>query len=122
MSVAFHEKPEYVHFVVTGLATPHELTEAMAKYYAAYRPKLVLWDFSGASLSGMSPDSFDGLIATSKRFTEVRGPGARTAVLVNAEIEKILVGAYAAFAEEVVGVEYQTFFVLADAEAWLLGT
>ena len=31
MSVAFHEKPEYAHFVVTGLATPRELTEAMAK-------------------------------------------------------------------------------------------
>ena len=29
MSVAFHEKPEYAHFVVTGLATPRELTEAI---------------------------------------------------------------------------------------------
>ncbi|MGJ3261402.1 MAG: hypothetical protein ACFE0S_17510 [Rhodospirillales bacterium] len=121
MPVAFHEKPDYAHFEVMGLATPQELVAAMAVQYEAHRPKLVLWDFSGASLSGMSPDSFGSLMETSKKFTAVRGAGAKTAVLVNAEIEKILVGAYAAFAKEVVGVEYATFFALADAEAWLRG-
>lgn len=122
MPVTFHETPHYAYFRMSGLLDLQEVVDAIEVHYGARNPKLIVWDLSDASLSSLTADGFQSIVAATRKFAAKRGAGAKTAFVVNGEIEKILMNAYSAVASARVEVEYKTFFSLQDAEAWLRET
>ncbi|MEW6510113.1 MAG: hypothetical protein AB1428_04065 [Bacteroidota bacterium] len=69
---------------VKGQTSAAQIADAIAKYYEGESTLHILWDFSEADLSEISPQDVANLVALTKRFSS-RRPGGKTALLFSSD-------------------------------------
>lgn len=104
---------------IDGVPEAQEVVALVHECYGKFSFMHAIWDFRCSSLSGFGAASFKRIAAAAARFAAKRGPGAKTAMLVNDPSEIILLKAYAASASETLPVRIQGFLDETEARRWL---
>lgn len=120
MPVAFQETSEFAEFVVTDSCIHTDVIDAVEKYYPSKKPKLVLWNLEGSSLSELSQEQFREIMAVAGKYAGMRGADAKTVFVVKDDIERALIRTYADLASTKIAARYNITLSREDAIAWLL--
>ena len=99
------EAGDLVVFRVDGLVTAEQAVAAIKNHYSRTPSKFCIWDLSGASLS---------------EFADARGPGARTALVADGDLNPVLAKALAAQVQvSKLAIETRVFRDQKTARTWL---
>lgn len=110
----------YVEFNVTGAVSTSSLLAHLAGHFRDRADRRLLWDFTGADVSGVAGDSFPGASIDSVAVTSLRRHDSRTAMLVDSPDSMLLARAFIAWNEVAGGRAMQAFDDRDAALAWLL--
>lgn len=111
---------DLVVFRVDGAVTAEQAVDAIRHHYSRIPTKFCIWDLSEASLSEISHDSFQMIVGAVAEFADARGSGARTALVVDGEMNAFLAKALAAQVQvNKLGIETRVFRDLQAARVWL---
>ncbi|MEQ8334651.1 hypothetical protein [Nisaea sp.] len=114
------EGEDLVVFRVDGGVTADQAVDAIRYHYARIPTKFCIWDLNQASLSEISHDSFQMIIGAVAEFADARGSGARTALVVDGDMNAVLAKALAAQVQaNKLGIETRVFRDLQTARVWL---
>ncbi|MBO6562750.1 MAG: hypothetical protein JJ959_19535 [Nisaea sp.] len=114
------EDENLVVFQASGRITAEEAIVAITNHFASTRSKFALWDLTRASLSAVNHDEFQSVAVAGASFGEVRGAGAKTAIVARTELNALLLKAIAArFEAAGSSFELRVFGDLKAARAWL---
>jgi len=106
-------------FTVTGTLSADDAIEAIGDFYSGRSAKHALWDFTGASLSGLMASEFRRIAQYGSQFVSQRGDGARTAFVVKDDVQGFLIRAYSAHASSINPIQLKTFDDAQEAWEWL---
>jgi len=114
------EDGDLVLFQADGIVTASETIEAIRRHYSRLPSKFCIWDVSAASLSEITHDSFQTIVDAVAEFGPARGPGARTALVADGDLNSVLVKALAAQVQvSNLSIETRVFRDQRAARDWL---
>lgn len=121
MPVNVHEHDDFVEFVGTGDLSVDEIIAASVTHHINAPTKCALWNFLGARISYFRAVNFQKVATKGAELANLRGPGARNAIVVSNQAERQLLQAYSNMASAVSPVQHEIFFSRDEAVAWLKG-
>tara|TARA_R110000868_G_scaffold213098_2_gene462999 strand:- start:135 stop:512 length:378 start_codon:yes stop_codon:yes gene_type:complete len=114
------EEGDRVVFRVDGAITAEQAVDAIMGHYSQTPTKFCIWDLSEASLSEIAHDKFQMIVEAVAEFADARGPGARTALVADGDLNPILAKALAAQVQvSKLSIETRVFGDQQAARAWL---
>ncbi|WP_339856176.1 hypothetical protein [uncultured Nisaea sp.] len=114
------EAGDLVVFRVDGLVTAEQAVAAIKNHYSRTPSKFCIWDLSGASLSEITYDRFQMIVEAVGEFADARGPGARTALVADGDLNPVLAKALAAQVQvSKLAIETRVFRDQKTARTWL---
>ena len=120
MPVAAEMRGSISVFVVTGQFNGDELKECIGQWYPEHPSRLVVYDFSTASLSSFDASSFVDFAKFGARFSSLRGEKSKTAVVVSPQGPgHFAMKAYLAMTKSVIPINRKLFTDYDEAVKWL---
>lgn len=110
---------ETLRLTATTEMSGDDILMALHTHYAAHSFRHAVWDMRASGLSAFDPASIRRAGVEGAQYAEKRGPGARTAVLVNDEQEELLIRAVSIWAEDAGPILLRAFTDEATMRAWL---
>lgn len=108
-----------------GVLTPDgafsidEAKACLVELFTDHPVKHTIWDLTEADLSFFAATDFLEISKTGDRFTDVRGPGARAALVGKSTFDRLLLKAFTAFANQSIERQLGIFETLDEAFDWL---
>ncbi len=69
-----------------GVVSARDIIASNTEFYENAPTALLLWDFTGADLSGLSSEDLQAIVAVSRRLAHLRPPG-KTAIVAPSSLE-----------------------------------
>ncbi len=105
---------------VTGEISFDEIVRTVKSFNDPGPSKLILWDFSGASLTRLTPDHVEALAILTNQYASLR-TGGKTAFVVSSDLEFGYGRMYETHHEILSsGIPHRTFWSRETALKWLL--
>ena len=108
-----------VVFRSAGPCDGPRLSSALENYYREHDTRDVIWDLRAGQLSDFAATEFEAVARTSAKCAIVRGTGARSAFVVDTEIDELLVQAFVGVAGRQSPIAFQVFRNINAAWDWL---
>ncbi|SLN77398.1 STAS domain-containing protein [Oceanibacterium hippocampi] len=119
ITVSTEHREHIMVIAMTGEIVEEDIVYAIRTNYPKARNLDVIWDMSGASVSGIETEGFHRIARLARRITGRRS-GRRT-VHVGSGFAPALYRMYGAIAHSAgLGAEYRVFETVEDARGWLL--
>lgn len=114
------EDDDLVVFDVDGTVTAEQAIEAIRSHYGRTPSRFCIWDLSRANLSEIAHDKFGTIVGAVAEFADARGPGAKTALVAEGDLNSVLAKALAAQVQvSRVRVDTKVFRDQQSAREWL---
>ena len=110
---------DIVIFTASETLTWRDAIDATNNFFSSTPVKHALWDMRKASLSDFPADEFLKVAKNGSRFAEVRGEGAKSAILVTGDFNRMLMEAFSAYALDATPISFKVFVDMEKARAWL---
>lgn len=91
----------------------------MDRLFASHKVKHTVWDLTAADLSGFMATQFLEISERGSRYSHIRGPGARAALVGKSKFDRMLLEAFRVYASQSIKRELGIFDTLEEAFAWL---
>ncbi|MEM6974603.1 MAG: hypothetical protein AAF577_17615 [Pseudomonadota bacterium] len=108
-----------VYFLCSGLYDPAMVIDTMMAEHARRRLPNALWDLRRVALHSFVYDDFEIVASAGARIAPLRGPGAKTAMLVGSEIDRLLLTAFVGVSALINPTTLRPFLHRREALAWL---
>ena len=96
-----------------------DAVEAYRVVLQEHRAKHTLWDLTLASLSGYAAKDFLAVTNKTRPFADVRGQGARSALVAASKFDQMLLEAFRVFSQSTLDQQVKIFYDRDEAFAWL---
>ena len=120
MTIDVRDHGDLVEFVGVGDLSAVEIMAVSSDFHSRTPRKRALWNFLGARISSFRAEHFPKVAEKGAELGQLRGDGARNALLVSDESERLLLLAFASTASAVSNVEHSVFLDRESAVAWLM--
>lgn len=121
MTIEVRAQDAFVEFVGTGNLSAIDIMKVSAEYHSRTPTRLALWNLLDAQISHFKARNFLTVAEKGAELARLRGEGARNAIVVGNEDERLLLHAYASTASAVSPVRHEVFLDRDAAIDWLLG-
>jgi len=119
--IEIHEQEDLVEFVCEDQVSANEIMGVSAEFHEKTPKKLALWNLLAAKISSFRATEFPRVAEKGAELARLRGEGARNAIVVRTEAERVLLTAYSSTASAVSPVEHAVFLDREEAISWLRG-
>lgn len=108
-----------IHFCCAGLYDAGVVIDTMVAEHARRRLPHALWDLRRVAMHSFVYDDFEAVAMAGARVSPLRGAGAKTALLVGSEIDRLLLRAFVSVNTLMNPTRLQIFMNRREALVWL---